>query len=168
MPIASVVLMSLISGAPLDASVSTTRGGEVRLKTLWGKPCVLFYEDREGASLNQGLKKALFTKGKQERKLDAVKVVAVANLKAFAWYPARTFAEAAIASAEQKAGIPLYADWTGALLVAPWNLPASGSTVVVLDARGGEVWRGTGDLSEADQAKVLSAIESLLASAALP
>ena len=44
---------------PLDATVETTRGGAVQLAALWGKPVVVFYEDKDGTGQNQPLKEEL-------------------------------------------------------------------------------------------------------------
>jgi hypothetical protein len=126
-------------GAAMDARLSNTKGQSVWLAQKWGKPTVLFYEDKDGTFQNQPLKDALFRKGKETGLLDAVSVVAVANVRGFDWFPARNFVLAAVKDAEAKSGIPVYLDWSGALSNGPWGLGASGSSVVVVDAAGEKV-----------------------------
>jgi predicted transcriptional regulator len=71
--------------------------------------------------------------------LEAVSVLAVANVRDFDWFPAKNFVLAAVKDAEAKSGIPVYLDWSGALSARPWGLGASGSGVVVVDSSGEKV-----------------------------
>lgn len=123
-------------GAAMDARVSNTKGQSVWLAQLWGKPTILFYEDKEGTPLNQALKDALFKRGEEKGLLQAVSVIAVANVRGFDWFPAKNFVMSAVKDAEKTSGIPVYLDWDGVLSGKPWNLGATGSTVVVIDAAG--------------------------------
>ena len=139
MVVAVLMVGSAAQGAAMDARVSNTRGQSVWLAQKWGKPTVLFYEDKDGTFQNQALKDALFQKGKETGLLRAVSVVAVANVRAFDWFPAKNFVVAAVKDAEEKSGIPVYIDWTGALSAKPWSLDADGSTVLVVDSAGEKV-----------------------------
>ena len=139
MVVAVLMVGSAAQGAAMDARVSNTRGQSVWLAQKWGKPTVLFYEDKDGTFQNQALKDALFQKGKKTGLLEAVSVVAVANVRAFGWFPAKNFVVAAVKDAEVKSGIPVYLDWTGALSAKPWSLDAEGSTVLVVDPAGEKV-----------------------------
>jgi predicted transcriptional regulator len=126
-------------GAAMDARVSNTKGQSVWLAQLWGKPTVVFYEDKDGTFQNQALKDALFQKGKETGLLEAVSVVAIANVRGFDWFPAKNFVVSAVKDAEGKSGIPVYLDWSGALSAKPWSLESVGSSVIVVDAAGEKV-----------------------------
>src|SRR6478609_2898838 len=91
MVVAVLMVGSAAQGAAMDARVSNTRGQSVWLAQKWGKPTVLFYEDKDGTFQNQALKDALFQKGKENGLLQAVSVVAVANVRVFDWFPAKNF-----------------------------------------------------------------------------
>ena len=149
-------------GVSLDAPVVTSSGEKAMLASQWGKPTVLFYEDRFSSKLNQTLKDGLFKRGVELGLIDRVSVVAVANLEGLDWFPARGFALAAVRDAEQKAGIPVYVDWSGVLARAPWRLPAKSASVVVLDERGQVTWEASGALGPAQREEVFDELLKLL------
>lgn len=132
----------------MDAMLETSRGSTTRLSALWAKPTVLFYEDRDSTALNQHVKTALAEQGRQRQLQDQVTVVAVANVAAWDWFPARDFVLAAVRDIEKKVNVPVYLDFKGSLAAAPWGLPPKSSTVLVLDRSGRPVWRAQGRLSK--------------------
>lgn len=167
MGVAMVVLMvgsATARGAALDARVSNTKGQSVWLAQKWGKPTVLFYEDKDGTFQNQSLKDALFQKGKEKGLLEAVSVVAIANVRGFDWFPAKNFVVAAVKDAETRSGIPVYLDWSGALSAKPWGLDAQGSSVLVVDGAGERVlFSKHGKLTAEEIEQVFELLGSLVA-----
>jgi len=149
-------------GTRPDARLTTSSGEVARLADQRGKPTVLFYEDRDSTKQNQALKDELFALGKDRGLLDAVQVVAVANLKAWDWRPARDFALAAVRSTEQQVGIPVYVDFEGAFTSAPWALPPKASSVVLLDASGAVRFAASGPLTKAEREALFTALEQLV------
>ncbi len=161
-----VIVMLWVSVAnqavPLDARVATSSGERAQLAAQWGRPTVLFYEDRFSTTLNRPLKQALFKRGVELGLIGQVSVVAVANLEGLDWFPARGFALAAIRDAEKEAGIPVYVDWSGVLARPPWGLPRKTASVVVLDAAGQVRWQASGELDAKQQEEVFSELLGLL------
>lgn len=155
---------ALADDAPLTATLETSSGGAVQLETLWRRPTVLFYEDRDSTKLNQHVKDALFAAGAERGLLDAVDVIAVANVAKYDWFPARNFVLAAVRDVEKDFHVPVYLDFKGALSAAPWSLPSKTSTVVVLSAKGQPVATFKGRLSRDDVTRVFEALERLLPS----
>ncbi len=149
-------------GAPVDAQVSDSSGEAVRLSRFRGKPAILFYEDKDSTGLNQPLKDELFVRGKAQGLLGAASVVAVANLQAFNWFPARNFARAGVRDAEKKAGVPVLIDWEGALTRPPLALPAKSSTVLVLSPQGEVLFSHSGQLTPAQREEVFSLLKRLI------
>jgi hypothetical protein len=150
--VASVLLSAALAatadgGVTLDATVENSSGSFTRLSTLWQKPTVLFYEDRDSTGLNQHVKDALTERAQRPGMADQVSVVAVANVSAWDWFPARNFVLAAVKDIEKKVNVPVYLDFKGSMTAAPWNLPSKSSTVLVLDAAGKAVWRAQGRLT---------------------
>ena len=131
---------------PMNASLWGSTGKEVALDHWRGKPVILFYEDRHSTTLNEGFKRALFSRGQQQGLMDAVWVVPVANLEAFNFFPAREIALSYVRDEEKKWGLPILVDLEGVLGRSPWNLPKKTSTVVLLDAQGRLVFRYSGRL----------------------
>ena len=161
---AALSLGSLTSlAAPLDAAVETSQGNAQQLARLWRKPTVLFYEDRDSNQLNQHVKDALFKAGRERGLTEAVDVVAVANVKAYNWFPARNFVLSAVRDIEKQVHVPVYLDFTGSLAEAPWSLPPRSSTVLVLSATGEPLWQKQGRLSAEALAEVFALLETLIA-----
>lgn len=147
---------------PLDASLVSSRGEAVQLKAQLGLPTVLFYEDRHSTDLNRQTKDELFARGKRDGLLQAARVVAVANLQGYDWFPARDFALAGVREAEVKAGVPVLVDWAGALSAPPWALPARTSSVLLLDSAGRVAFERSGRLTDADRAALFVALRELI------
>jgi hypothetical protein len=156
-----IVLTRAAAGAVPEASLRQTDGTPVSLATLRGRPAILFYEDRGSHAWNAGLKEALFARGRARGLLDRVQVIAVANVAAFDFFPAREIALGFIRRLEAQAGIRILIDLDGTLARPPWSLPAEGAAVVVLDARGNPVLERHGRLPPADVETVLATLERL-------
>ena len=157
--------MTLLSASALglyDVRLESSSGDAVSLAKLKGKPTLVFYEERDSTALNQTFKDELFRRGKEENLLDAVNVVAVADLQGYDWFPARNFARAGVRDAEKKAGIPVYVDWSGAMKSKPWSMKEKTSNVVLLDAGGAEVMRLSGKLDASARARLFDGITALL------
>ncbi len=147
---------------PLDARVSNTAGKSVWLAKLWGKPTVVFYEDKDSTAQNQALKDELYRQGKEKGLLEAASVIAIANVQGFDWFPARNFVVSSVKDTEKTTGIPVYLDWNGTLSKKPWSLSATGSTVMVFDSRGAKLFSHTGALSRDDIQAVFGLLASLV------
>lgn len=150
------------AGPQREAVLETSRGGTSRLSTFRGKPVVLFFESRDSADLNKPFKDRLFAIGRERHLLEAAHVVAVADLTAFDFFPARRFAQDAVRKEEDRWNIPILIDWKGTLTSAPWNLPKDTSSVVLLDAEGRVVYEKSGRLADADQRAFFERLASML------
>lgn len=148
--------------APRDAELERTDGSTVAMRTYRGKPAVLFYEDRHSTELNADVKQALLEQGRAAGRTDAVHVVAIANIQAYDFFPAKDFAVAFIRRLEGTIGIPILLDARGVLSEPPWNLPDAGGTVVLLDAEGRVVWKHSGALGPERTQTLLARVASLL------
>jgi predicted transcriptional regulator len=157
----SLVLLALLE-VPLDATVETSSGARLQLATLWKQPTVLFYEDRGSTDLNLHVKEALAAAGQARGLAEAVAIVAVANVAAYDFFPARNFVLAAIRDVEKKYGITVYLDFSGGLARPPWSLQARGSTVVLLDRAGVLRSRWRGQLQPDDVKALLAQVAELL------
>ena len=89
-------------------------------------------------------------------------VVAVANVAAYNWFPARNFVLAAVRDIEREVKIPIYLDFTGALGVAPWKLPTHSSTVLVMSPAGEPLMLKKGRLSDTEVTEIFTLLERLI------
>ena len=146
---------------PVNAPMDTTDGSRVMLASFRGKPAIVFYEDKDSMTLNKPLKDALFAEGRKRNMLDAVHVIAVANLKGFDWFPAKQFALDGVRKAERDFGLPVYMDFDGSFSKSGLQLPQRSSTIVLLDKFGRETWRHTGALNVSEASKVVDQLATL-------
>jgi hypothetical protein len=147
---------------PVDATLRTSAGDEVRLSRWRGKPVILFYEDKDSTTLNSSLKETLFARGKERGLLDSASVVAVANLQKFDFFPARQIALSYVRDEEKKVGVPILVDLNGTLGDAPWQLPTKTSNVLLLDAAGTLVFRHSGRMKPQEETAFFTALSRLV------
>lgn len=145
----------------MNATLETSSGDRATLTSLITKNTVVFYEDRDSTTLNQHVKDALIERGKAKGMLDAVSVVAIANVKDWNWFPARNFVLKAVRDIEAKVHIPIYLDFTGGMTLPPWNLPGKTSTVVVMSPQAQPLLQFKGRLSGEEVEKLFSMLEQL-------
>lgn len=147
----------------LETDLKTSNGETVSLSRFLGKPTLVFYEDKNSTPLNRPLKSRLREWGSEHEALGSANVIAVANLKAYNFFPVRGFALRHVRELEQKVGIPIFADLDGALSEPPWSLPKHSSTVVLFDRSGNVVYEKSGALSEPEITMLLDRLGTLLA-----
>lgn len=147
--------------SPLDAQLETSSGHQTTLARKWGRPTVLFYEDRDSTGLNKHVKDELFKRGRELGMLERVSVIAVANVAAYDWFPARNFVLAAVKDIEHELHVPVLLDFKGTMTGVPWHLPSKSSTVVVLDGAGAEQARWSGHLTPTDLEALLAQLAAL-------
>lgn len=155
------MVLLVASAAAGEPALRRTDGSRVTLASLAGRPAVLFYEDRHSHRLNAALKEALWQRGRARGLLDRAQVIAVANVAAYDFAPAREIATLFIRRLERQVGVPILLDLGGVLTRPPWSLPAEGASVVVLDATGAPVLVRSGGLDEEQGEEVLATIERL-------
>lgn len=151
-----------VGAAQQDVVLWGTDGAPRPLAVDRGRPAILFYEDRGSHRWNEPLKAALITRGRARGLLDRVQVIAVANIAAYDFFPAREIALRYLRRVEAEAGVPILVDLRGVLARPPWNLPDAGAAVVVLDARGAAVFERRGRLSRDDVEATLATLGRLV------
>lgn len=149
-------------GEACRAMLQRTDGSPVRLVEDAGTPVVVFYEDRWSTALNQDLKDDLYARGKANGMLEQVRIVAVANIQQYDFFPARGIATAFIRGVESRVGVPILLDVRGTLSSPPMSLPADGGTVVLLDAGCRETFRYSGKLGSAERERFFAALEAAM------
>jgi len=159
------LLLAAASVLAGDATTLRRSDGTPAPLAIGGRPAVLFYEDRGSHEWNQPLKEALFARGRAQGVLGRVRVIAVANIAAFDFFPAREIAMRYVGRLEGRVGVPILLDVDGVLTRPPWNLPAEGAAVVVIDTNGERVLERRGRLSPADVEATLATLERLVAGA---
>ncbi len=95
------------------ASVQSLSGKTFRTQRTQGRLTLVFYEDKDATQQNKALKDALkaqLDKGGRKRNVD---IIAVADVSAWDFWPAKGFVKDAIEDQEKKAGHPIYCDWSG-------------------------------------------------------
>jgi hypothetical protein len=161
---ALLTLMTLATepAVMMDGVLETSSGQTLALASLWGKPTVFFYEDRESVLINLKAKQGLATRATERGWGSKLTVIAVANVSGWNWFPAKNFVRAAVRDAEKQAHVPVYLDFLGSFTRAPWRLSPNGSTVMLFDASGVPVQRWTGVLTAAQLDELCSGLEAMI------
>jgi hypothetical protein len=120
----------------VDAELVDSRDAPVRLSSFRGRPLVLFYEDRSSTEQNAGLKRALRERAPTQKSSRGARVVGVANVAAYDFWPARGFVLSAVRAVERRDNVQVLLDWKHALGGLPLRLPEGASSVVLLDEEG--------------------------------
>ena len=153
--------MAATNGTACDLELESAEGGLRHLRDLRGRVVVLFWETRERTTDNDLLKRELTRWTREGRSTRPVVTLAVGDVSAFDFAPARPLVRAATRAIARSVGIELWLDWRGALRNAPFSLVPGVSNVVVLDASGRLVLRRAGVLDARERAVVLDAVRQL-------
>ncbi len=160
-------VMALLLAASLqarpawDVPLVSTSGAEVWLSSWVDRPVLLFYEDRGGRNMNRSLKEELSTRRGELGLEKRIRVLAIADLGAWSWFPAREAALRAVREAERELETPILIDWDRALGAPPWALPTGTSSVLLVDADGSVLFRRSGELSAGEREELLGLLETL-------
>jgi hypothetical protein len=128
----------------VDAELVDSRDAPVRLSSFRGRALILFYEDRSSTEQNAALKRALRERAGTQRPSRAARVLGVANVASYDFWPARGFVLEAVRNVERRDNVQVLLDWKHALGGPPLRLPEGASSVVLLDATGRwvQAWSG--------------------------
>lgn len=116
---AGVTVASLAHGLPsVGANRPATKITDAWSRTLdlaklSGRPVLLLYEDKDSAPQNQPLKDELAKLAKGDKYKATIALVAVADVSAYDYWPARGFVKDAIKKESRKHATTIYCDWDG-------------------------------------------------------
>lgn len=143
---------------PTGVTLEGTSGKTRTLADYAGKVVVLIYEDRDSASQNVVLKRELAARAHSAQAQD-VRLLPVADLHSFDFWPARGFARKAVVEAAGKAGVEILMDWQGSA-ARVLNLVPKQSQVLIFNASGSVVFRGAGSLTDAERTQFFAALDA--------
>jgi hypothetical protein len=165
-----VLAPSLALASPLSALAYPTKGVEAasvcahdtegrafELTSLRGKRVVLLYEDRASAAVNEDVKLALLDHSKRLGREAPIVGVAVADVSAYDFWPAKGAAKRAVRAKARKLGLPIYCDWNGSFREG-LSLKKRTTNLVVLEADGRVLFAAAGTLTEAQKTEVFGLV----------
>ena len=144
---------------PTGVTLEGTSGKTRTLSDYAGKVVVLIYEDRDSATQNTELKRELAARAQTSPKAKQVRLLPVADLHAYDFWPARGFARKAVVDAAGKAGVEILMDWQGSAARVLRLVPRQ-SQVLLFDAGGSLVFRGAGALTTDERSKFFAALDA--------
>ena len=144
-PSGSVVNAVGLPRAP-DFELESTAGRTRRLRDFLGRVVIIIYEDRDSNQQNNPLKDDLAARARREDLSRDVSLVAVANLSAYDFWPARGYARDAVVEIARQMGYELMIDWSGAMSTA-YRFRPGRSHVMVLSRDGRVLFRHAGPMS---------------------
>jgi hypothetical protein len=160
LPFAAQALPKVGGTAPAAAKVVDVDERSLSLETLRGQPVLVVYEDKDSSKLNAALKRELDELMKSQPRLRKVRVVAVADVSEYDFWPAKGAVKDAIRDEQKKANTTIYLDWS-ADFRSKLALDRATSNVVLFDGEGRFVFARSGALAPADRKALVEAMQSL-------
>jgi hypothetical protein len=161
MKLAVFVLAVLKIGAsPGDFEVKDADDHAAKLSALRGNgPALIVYEDKDASDQNAKFKERLGKLRDKDAAARKVKLVAIADVASWDFWPAKGFVKDALRDAGKKSGITVWADWTGAGRKA-LDAQSSRSNLVLVDAAGKVLWSSAGGLSASQEDDLLAKVKA--------
>ncbi len=151
------------SKAPSAARVLDVDDRALSIGDLSGGPALLMYEDRDSSKLNEPVKRELEKVVGASPELRKVRIVAVADVSAYDFWPAKGAVKDAIRDEQKRSKMTIWLDWT-ADFRSKLALDEGTSNVVLLDAGGTCVFAASGALSEPSRKQLYEAMRALVKS----
>lgn len=146
------------SNAP-DARVEDVDGRAVNLKSLKGKPLVLFYEGKESADQNKALKDEIAKLAKTEPYRASLRLAAVGDVSDYDYWPAKGIVKDKIREESSRRGMPIFCDWDGSFR-SKLKLRRGVSNVLLIGADGRVLFTFAGAVKGAAKAALLSRLHA--------
>jgi Bacterial protein of unknown function (YtfJ_HI0045) len=121
---------------------------------------LVMYEDKDAQTQNERARAVLGRINDRAENRAKFEFVAVADVAAWNWWPAKRYVLADLKKIARRENTPVFADWTGALRKA-WGLVAHKSTLVLAGADGKVRFAGEGTLSPAQLAALVAELKAL-------
>lgn len=144
-PPSSIVNAVGLPRAP-EFTLESTTGRTRHLRDFLGRVVIIIYEDRESNQQNNALKEDLAARARRADLSRDISLVAVANLSAYDFWPARGYARDAVLEISRQMGHELMIDWSGAMSTA-YRFRPGRSHVMVLARDGRVLFRHAGPMS---------------------
>jgi uncharacterized YtfJ-like protein len=123
-------------------------------------PVLVMYEDRDAQKQNERARQALGRITDRAENRARFEFVAVADVAAWNWWPAKRYVLADLKQIAQHQNTRLFADWTAALRKA-WMLTAHKSVLVLAAADGEVLFASEGTINEAQLATLVALLKAL-------
>jgi hypothetical protein len=147
-------------GADLPA-VEVDDVGQGRMRPLPDRrPLLVLYEDKEAQKQNPRARATMSRINARAANRARYEFVAVADVEAWNWWPARGHVLADLKAIAKRENTPLFADWK-ATLRKRWGLRAHQSVIVLSGADGKVLFAAEGKLSEAQLQALMAELAAL-------
>jgi predicted transcriptional regulator len=121
---------------------------------------LVMYEDKDAQKQNEAARKVLGKITDRAENRARFEFVAVADVDAWNWWPAKRYVLADLKQIAQRENTRLFADWTGTLRKA-WGLRKHKSVVILATSDGKVRFAGEGTLTAAQIAALVAELKSL-------
>ena len=160
----AIVLLAASANASPTVGLGTVRP-DVRLDDAWGRPIrltqyrnmptLVIYEDKASVTQNEALKAELAELARGDRYKSLVALIAVDDVSAYDFWPARGFVKSAIQDESRKLGTLIFCDWDGSVRRSI-GLRKSVSNVVLYGRDDRVRFSHAGPLSAVDRQRLLA------------
>jgi predicted transcriptional regulator len=147
-------------GQPLPA-VEVDDVSQRRMRPLPDRhPVLVIYEDKDAQKQNERARAVLGRINDRAANRARYEFVAVADVAAWEWWPARGHVLSDLQAISKRENTPLFADWKAALR-KKWGLRPHQSVLVLADGNGKVLFAAEGKLSEAQLSALVAELAAL-------
>lgn len=146
-------------GAAPNARIEDSEGAGLELKTLKGKPVVIVYDDRASAPTSEAYRKELVKLLKSAPFASNVKLLVVADVSPYDFWPARGTVKDAVRDETKKQGTTVYCDWTGGIRLG-FKLKKEVTSVLMIDKDGNVAFAFEGIPGASDKQRLEKALRA--------
>lgn len=147
-----------------DVVLDDAWGRQLTLARYNGMATLVVYEDKDSSEQNAALKSELSALAAGDKYKGVIALLAIADVTAYDFWPARGFVKDAIRQQSRKFGTPIFCDWTGNVRRAI-GATANVSNVVLYGKDDRVVFAHAGPLDEKRRAELVSRLRSFVETA---
>jgi hypothetical protein len=166
---ASVFTLAAIPGAyaapkegqpAAEARAEDVDGRPFEVRSFRGKKALIFfYEGKDTAQQNQGLKSEIAKLTKSDRYRSATQLVAVGDVADYDYWPVKGIVKDKIREESKKSGWPIYCDWDGSFRSA-FKLRRDASNVVVVGKNGSVLFAAEGPVDAPKRQRLFNVLRA--------
>jgi Bacterial protein of unknown function (YtfJ_HI0045) len=154
----SAFALPAVGAAQPQGTVVDADGNKLDLKKPSGKPTLFVYESKESATQNEVLKAELSALAKGDKYRKAIRLIPIADVDGYDYWPARGFVKSAIREESAKLKTTIYCDWDGSFRKAA-GFKRDTSSVVLVGKNGKVLFAYEGGVPEGERKKLIELLK---------
>jgi hypothetical protein len=148
-----------VGEAAPDARVEDVDGRAVTIKSLKGRPVVLFYEGKDSSDQNATLKQEIARLSKLAPFSSSLRVAAVGDVSEYDYWPVKGIVKDKIREESSRRGMPIFCDWDGSFR-SKFKLRRGLSNVILIGGDGRVLFAFAGAVNAPAKERLLTKLRA--------